>query len=384
MRIKHNKISDAVMTQVIDSINAADDKSKAIAEGMETLAAAHDEDLINQIVEEANRQQTEDYRRSVGIRSLTKEETDFVQAVKAGPDAYRQSVTAAQADIIPTTYIDRTLADIKADSGILSLVNFAPVGVHKWLFGAGTGAAVWGDLTAAVTGEITATITAMNLDVHKMTAYIVVPKAIRELETGYVDKYLSAKLAEVLHDGAVAGYLTGNGKTGPIGIMNQIAKYTASGTAAAKDKVATVTSMSPSGLAPALKTLSHGGLRRVSQVYLLCNPLDEIQYVNPALYGDSVQGGYVKKTAVPMTVIADANIPAGSGILTLAGRYTMGFSGIKIDDYKETKALDDADVIIGKAYGNGRADDDDTAVVFDVTKLQPYQLAVLNTPKSST
>ena len=46
MRIKHNKISDAVMTQVIDSINAADDKSKAIAEGMETLAAAHDEDLI--------------------------------------------------------------------------------------------------------------------------------------------------------------------------------------------------------------------------------------------------------------------------------------------------------------------------------------------------
>ena len=42
--------------------------------------------------------------------------------------------------------------------------------------------------------------------------------------------------------------------------------------------------------------------------------------VNPALYGDSVQGGYVKKTAVPMTVIADANIPAGSGILTLAGR----------------------------------------------------------------
>ena len=98
MRIKHNKISDAVMTQVIDSINAADDKSKAIAEGMETLAAAHDEDLINQIVEEANHQQTEDYRRSVGIRSLTKEETDFVQAVKAGPDAYRQSVTAAQAD----------------------------------------------------------------------------------------------------------------------------------------------------------------------------------------------------------------------------------------------------------------------------------------------
>jgi len=38
--------------------------------------------------------------------------------------------------------------------------------------------------------------------------------------------------------------------------------------------------------------------------------------------------------------------------------------------------MDDADVIIGKCYANGRAVDDDCAVVFDVTKLEEYVLPV--------
>ena len=40
--------------------------------------------------------------------------------------------------------------------------------------------------------------------------------------------------------------------------------------------------------------------------------------------------------------------------------------------YDQTKALEDADLMIVKAYGNGRADDDNTAVVFDVTKLEEF------------
>ena len=44
--------------------------------------------------------------------------------------------------------------------------------------------------------------------------------------------------------------------------------------------------------------------------------------------------------------------------------------------YDQTKAMEDADVIIGKCYANGRAIDDDTAVVFDVTKLEEYVLPV--------
>ena len=34
--------------------------------------------------------------------------------------------------------------------------------------------------------------------------------------------------------------------------------------------------------------------------------------------------------------------------------------------------MEDVDVLIAKAYANGQADDDNVAVVFDITKLKEY------------
>ena len=39
-------------------------------------------------------------------------------------------------------------------------------------------------------------------------------------------------------------------------------------------------------------------------------------------------------------------------------------------------------MIIGKLYANGRADDDDVAVVFDVTKLEEYKLPAQTTTEA--
>ena len=60
----------------------------------------------------------------------------------------------------------------------------------------------------------------------------------------------------------------------------------------------------------------------------------------------------------------------------MAGVYTMGASGVELNTYDQTKAMDDADVIVGKCYANGRAVDDECAVVFDITKLEEYVLPV--------
>ena len=50
----------------------------------------------------------------------------------------------------------------------------------------------------------------------------------------------------------------------------------------------------------------------------------------------------------------------------------MGLTQTGVKRYDQTLAMDDADLIIAKAYANGRADDDNTAVPFDVTKLVEY------------
>ena len=54
----------------------------------------------------------------------------------------------------------------------------------------------------------------------------------------------------------------------------------------------------------------------------------------------------------------------------------MGLSNLGIKEYDQTMAMDDADVVIGKGYANGRAVDDNVAFIFDVTKLEEYIPAV--------
>ena len=371
--MKINKLSKELQEQIVKNINEAEDKGAAIAEGMEQMAAAYNQELVDTILEEAEATRNNaEMQRAAGIRtSFSEDEKKFYSVLKKGAKTAMQSVTAEQIDIIPTNIIDATLNDVKKASRITSLISFAPAGVQKWLTASRTGAAVWGNLTAAITAELNATISAITLDVHKLHAFCAIPKAIRDLEIGYVDKYFRAILAEAMQDGIAAGYLDGDGKDAPIGIMRKF-ETNVDGTYKAKTVHATITGFSPAMLAEVLQTLSHGGLRAVSGLTLVCNPLDEYQYVNPALYGDSISGGYIQKSAVPVDVIADANCTQGKAVFTMPGYYTMGFRNVEVKEYKETGALDDVDYLIAKVYGNGRAADDDTAYVFNVTRLVPY------------
>ena len=370
MRI--DKISNELQAQIVKDINEAEDKGLAIAEGMEKIAMAAHADIVDRILKDA---EAEKVNAKKNFRPLSENEKKFYTGLKAGA---KQAVTADQIDIIPVETIDYTLNEVKKASNILSLINFAPAGVKKWLVASKTGAAVWGNLTDALTAELTATIEATNMDVFKLHAFCVIPKAIRDLEIGYVDRYFTAILAEAMQDGIVQGYIDGDGKVAPIGLTKKIGQTNQDGTHTAKTTVSTITGFSPKQMDPVLQTLSHGGIRPVQKVYLLCHPLDRYQYVNPALYGDSITGGYVTKSFLDLEVIEDANVTRGKGIFTMAGLYTMGFQGVMVDEYKETKAIDDADLIVAKVYGNGRAVDDDAAVVFNITNLEEYVPTVIN------
>lgn len=372
--MKMDGLNKDLQQKVRSLLEGAEDKSEAIYQAAEMMIEAAHNDLINEIVmqnEEANA--NEEYRKTLGLRILTKEEKEFYEKVKD----IKQAITAKQIDIIPTSIIDRTLADLKSKSNILStLVNMAPADVKKWISGAYTGKAVWGNLTDEIKGELSAEISSLDIEQCKLTVYLVVPKAIRELALPFVDKYFTAVLEEAMHDGMIQGYLTGNGKTGPIGITMKINSFKSDGTAAAKTKLTNITKFSPKGLKDVRKTLSNEGKRSVSELHLICNPLDEAEYVDPALYGEALVGGYKNTSFMPIVKHVEPNCPQGTGIFTIPGVYTMGCSGVRFDEYDQTKALDDADLVIGKCYANGRADDDNCAVVFDVTKLEEYVLPV--------
>ena len=178
--------------------------------------------LIEQVVREAKRaEQDAEYKKSLGLRPLSENEKKFYEMLKGGA---KQALTAAQIDIIPIETIDKTLEDVRTEYPILQLITFAPPDVKHWLTGAKTGGHAWGSLAAALSNsaELSATLTSLNIEVGKLYTYCIIPKSIRDLEIGYVDRYFRAILQETIYDGIVDGYLNGTGKDAPIGILKQI------------------------------------------------------------------------------------------------------------------------------------------------------------------
>ena len=354
----------------------ADQKADAIMQSIEMIQEATHAEMIEQVVAEAERASRDaEYKSKLGLRNLSQEEKKFYENFKN----IKQAFTANQIDIIPTEIIDRTLDDVKKASPILKLVNMAPANVKKWIVASHSGAAVWGALTDAIKGELSAEIASLNIELHMLSAYLVIPKAIRELSLEFVDRYFMAILSEAMQDGLVKGYLDGDGKTGPIGIFRQIEAVESAGTNKAKTVLTTVTKFSPKGLAPVRKTLTNDGKRVVDKLYLICNPSDEAEYVDPCMYGEALTGGYVNKSFIDIEKIVDANCPKGKAAFTIAGYYTMGTTGVRVNEYDQTKAMENADLIIASCYANGRAVDDNVAVIFDVTKLEEYVLPVTQT-----
>lgn len=358
--------------QLLDNA-PADQKADAIMQSIEMIEEAAHADLIQQVVAEAERASHDaEFKKQLGLRNLSQEEKKFYEGFKD----IKQSITANQIDIIPTEIIDRTLDDVKKASPILKLVNMAPANVKKWIVASHSGTAVWGMLTDAIKGELSAEVTALNIEIHMLSAYLVIPKAIRELSLEFVDRYFMAILSEAMQDGLVKGYLDGDGKTGPIGIFHQIGTTNGDGTQKAKTVSTKITKFSPKGLAEVRKTLTNDGKRVVSKLYLICNPADEAEYVDPCMYGEALTGGYVNKSFIEIEKIVDANCPKGKAAFTIEGYYTMGTTGVRVNEYDQTKAMENADLIIATCFANGRAVDDNVAVVFDVTKLEEYVLPI--------
>ena len=369
----YDGLGQELKEEIKEALENAENKSEAIYDAIATVVERNNSKIIERTISEQRRASAdENYRKELGLRILSKEEEKFYESLKD----VKQALTAKQIDIIPTTIIDRTLESVKQKTDILDLINIAPAGVKKWITGSATGKATWGNLDSEITAELSTTITAINLDAFKLSVFLCIPKSIRELEYPFIDRYFSAILEEAMHDGLVSGYLTGDGKTGPIGIFNQITQFTSTGTAAPKTVLTDITTFSPKGLAKARKTLSNDGKRKVTELHLICNPLDEAEYVDPCLYGEALTGGYKTTSFMPIIKHADPNCPQGKAAFTLKGVYTMGVTGVRFDEYNQTKAIEDCDLIIGKCESNGKADDDNCAIVFNPQKLKEYVLPV--------
>lgn len=364
--VLNDKKFNELKQKAITMLNESEDKATAIADVVDMFASEKNKDLIEEIKAQAIKANSDsDYASKLGLRVLSKEEESFYEKFKD----IKQAITGAQIDLIPTSIVDLTLENVKATEPVLKLITFTPAGVKRWITAERTGAYSWSGLTEELKGALSANVKGLVTDLGKLDAYLIIPKAIRELSYQFIDKYFMAILSEALRDGIAYGYLQGTGKEQPIGIYKQIDKTNEDGTHQDKTVNTDLTKFTPKGLAPAKVFLSNKGKRLVNKIYVICNPEDEANYVAPAIY--DAEGNLVSSFK-NIEVIPCTENPKGKAALTLEGKYTMGITEVKINEYKETLATDDADLIVGKVYANGRAAADNVAYIFDVTKLEEY------------
>lgn len=344
-----------------------ENKTEAILEAMSEYIESSTAGIVEQYAQDAVRASADaEFAKSLGLRTLNKDEKAFYS--KFGTSV-KAALTFDQDDVIPTSIIDNTLEAVKKESGLLSYVRIVPAGVKKWISAASSGAAAWGAMTAAISAELSATISAFSTDVHRLAAYLLVPKGIVALGEAYVDRYFRAILGEALVDGLEKGVIDGDGKVAPIGFARLIGT-SVDGTHTAKTAVA-LASFAPEHYGALISTLTNSGKRKVEEVILICNPSDYFTKIFPASRA-FVNGVWAESFSFPTKVVQTVNCAAGSPVLALPGMYDLGIQAITVDVYKETKALDDVDVLIAKTYGNGRAVDDACAIKLSIANLVAY------------
>lgn len=378
------KLSKEEKQEIAKKLNdaSAEQKSDVIIETFAELNELAHQDLIREIMDDSSRSSADsEYREKLKLRTLSKEENDFYEILKTDP---KQALTAKQIDIIPQTMVDLTLEDVRERSRIAELIDFAPSTVSKWILAEKSATYSWGKLDSELKETISGTIKVLNYELGKMYAVLILPKQIRALSNEFVDKYFMAILNEAVYDGIDYSYINGTGADMPIGITKLTDTKNEDGTAKDKTVRTDIKGFSPKHMKNVKKILTNNGKRVIEKLYLICNPSDQYEYVEPALYGETLGGGYIQKTPQKIEVIPCVECKQGVGIFTIPHKYKMGFSGIKLNEYKETLAMDDADLIICTLAANGRAVDDNTSVPFDITKLEEYVPTFKTVTESNT
>lgn len=128
--------------------------------------------------------------------------------------------------------------------------------------------AAWGALNSQIAQELAGTIEEKDFSTSKLTAFIPVPKDMLELGATYIDAYVRRILADALAYGLEDGFINGDGKNKPVGILKNINGSVTAG--AYPDKTATkVTKLDIKSYMPLIGKIAKAKAAKPSQCRLL-------------------------------------------------------------------------------------------------------------------
>lgn len=332
-----------------------------------------------------------------GFRQLTSQETAYykgvIEALTApNPRQAFADFTSMPDKMMPTTIFDQILKDIQEQHPLLAAVNVVSVGyVTEWLRNKHTRQlAVWGNPGDAITKEITSAFEVVDVKQGKLSAYVAVSKDMLSLGPTWLDGYIRTVLGEALACGLETGIVDGKGVKGePVGLDRDIhSGVSINDTTGYPKKVAIpVTDFTPAtygGIVAKLAKDENGHNKTIdfrgdsSGLALICSNTDYLTKVMPATTVQAADGTYRRDLfPLPTAVYPSVAVSDGKAVLALLGEYDVfagGNRGIEYSD--DAKFLEDQRLLKQVMYAFGKAYDNTSAVLLDISGLEPAYLNV--------
>lgn len=386
-------------------------KSKALVEQFSAAIRSEDMDQFEQAFDALRcgllEDVTEQYEQAIasndaailaqrGFRQLTAPETAYWQRVidalsSANPKQAFADFSTVPDKMMPTTIFDQILKDIRETHPLLAALNMVNVGfITEWLRNKHTRQlAAWGTVGEAITKEITSAFEVVDVKQGKLSAFAVVSIDMLKLGPTWMDGYVRTVLAEAIACGLEHGVVAGSGVKGePIGLIRDIHDGVSvnQSTGYPKKTAEKVTDFTPGSYCPLAAKLvkdERGKQKAINLrkggLALACSVTDYTSKIVPATEVPNSSGQYSYDIfPMPTEVYPTTELDDGTAILFLPSEYDVfvgGNRGIEYSD--EAKFLEDQRAFKAVMYAYGRAYDNTSAVLLDISKLDPAYLNVV-------
>lgn len=337
-----------------------------------------------------------------GYRQLTTEETSYyqklIEAMKS--DSPQQKFTEIigtdnEEDLMPTSILADVYKDLTEEHQLLNKITFQYVGYAvKWIMNDHTKQkAVWGKITDAISKEISSGFKVIDVNQSKLSAFAFVEKGMLDLGPVFLDGYIRTVLKEALLCGLEEGIVSGTGVNMPIGMDRDIHEGVSFSTTDGypRKSAEKVTAFAPAPYGKLLGKLTKtesGARRKFAKVGIICNMTDYVEKVMPATTVMNNLGNYVgDRFPFPTEVMVSNELADGEALMGLIDEYNMFIGGEQngvVEFSDDFKFLDDVRYFKIKQYGTGRAFDNTSFLLLDISELDPMYITVQNPEATAT
>lgn len=284
--------------------------------------------------------------------------------------------------LLPQETIDRIFENLTTSHPLLQEIGLVNAGLRlKFLKSETSGVAVWGTIYSEIKGQLDAAFSEEEDIQHKLTAFVVIPKDLKDFGPAWIESFVSTQIDEAFAVALEAAFLAGDGNGKPIGLNRQVQEGVSVTGGVYPEKVA-IGDLTFADSKTTVKELTNvykhhstdekgKAVAVEGKVVMVVNPADAWD-VKRQYTSLNAQGIYV--TALPYNLkIVESLAQVSQKVVTFVnGRYDAYIGGgITLRKYDQTLAIEDMDLYTAKQFAYGKAKDDKAAAVWNLKVNAP-------------